>query len=1364
MTRSPIAPGHALPTEVTLSLLCGSPFLLSCLLSSLLLIAHPSHVAAQTAPGLSVEGFTLVDPVTNQDIKPLAEASAISLGELSGNRLNIRADVGDESLVESVHFHLVGPTPRQSTENVSVYALFGDRNGDYNNGQLAPGDYTVTATPYPRDDATGSAGTALTIAFRVVDPGDLVIEGFTLVDPTTDQDVGPLLEQGTIYLGDLGNGTLNIRADVDASAPIESVRFDLNGPNNKRTTENLPAYALFGNNGSDYNNGTLNPGPYTLTATAHAEDRATGGAGTPLTISFTVAMGSESQPEPNQPPEANFSATPPRGTAPLLVSFDGGASLDSDGDIVSHQWTFGDGASASGSSVSHTYNAAGSYTATLTVTDDAGDTDSTTQTIQVDTLPERLTLALIDAVNDRSLGTIADGDDFDPAALGLTRFTVEALDLPSNAESVVFELDGPVSKRQTENRTPYVLFGDNRGDYAGGNPEVGGYTLTAEAYSGRNGSGSVVAAETVTFSFTPAQGGTEPPSPGLDGIQWSTLTMANGYPPGPEDIIVVEHGDRLVLDAAMGHGQTQVKGILVYGEFWVEDAGVDLALQADWILLVDHGRLQVGERDQPFASKFTLTLTGEETDQFSLQSVIDADENYLSTGGGISGGMDMNMDPMHNHGHTPEHIEEMMGGRHTSFIMAMGEDAAISIHTDDAGKQSWALLDQTVNVGEDIIVLNKSTGWISGDRIVIASSVRDLNQAEAFTIVDTENDGKTVVLDRPVNFKHYGEIEEHSRNNGGRSWVLDMRAEVGLLSRDVIIQGDVEYDYSKSLADQEDQFGGHTMVMHGAGMYISGLELRYMGQAGELGSYPIHWHMIGDASGQYVEHSSSHHTFNKGMTIHGTQYARIENNIVYENIGQGYFLEDGTEIGNQFIDNLAINTRKPKTQAEATEGIDFSSPSNFWIENAENTFHGNRAAGSESKGFWFDLRGMNGLSNSRQYRDVFEQFASREGPSDFVGNVAHSIPDKAFGLNHAGFVRNYGFVGTDTKPQQVDEYWYVEDFTAYQSGVGIYVRGVGGDFSEVKLADNLTATRLRLNQRISDGLIVGRSGNNRDPNDRAIGGHQLYDGPAGVNNVHFAGFTGPKDAAIKESNAVHKATTHYANKVTFDDAMPISSWVDLGRARTESKALVDLDGSLTGTVGAVVVTDVNGNDRFYMSENSEFRDSWDAIIIRDDTALSSFRINNTSDNTHATVTRSDGEVLGRFAVSSNNEQHLFFSNNEYTYRLKLENAPDEFEIYISDLAYGSSILYQLEGISVDTCFFLDPRRDNTPIMQEASSMEDLTSAPETTVFRTNDSLFIKFVAEMKHCWPFPQPGMTKDNQLMGGVIVNVDSSQSCPSP
>lgn len=71
------------------------------------------------------------------------------------------------------------------------------------------------------------------------------------------------------------------------------------------------------------------------------------------------------------PPFARASATPASGTAPLQSVLLAVAS-DPDGEIAEYSWDLGDGTTATGERVNHTYTQPGSYTARLTVTDSDG--------------------------------------------------------------------------------------------------------------------------------------------------------------------------------------------------------------------------------------------------------------------------------------------------------------------------------------------------------------------------------------------------------------------------------------------------------------------------------------------------------------------------------------------------------------------------------------------------------------------------------------------------------------------------------------------------------------------------------------------------------------------------------------------------------------------------------------------------------------------------------------------------------------------------------------------------------------------------------------------------------------------------------
>jgi PKD repeat protein len=82
-----------------------------------------------------------------------------------------------------------------------------------------------------------------------------------------------------------------------------------------------------------------------------------------------------SPPQSNQPPQVSINASATSGGAPLAVNFTSSAS-DPDGTIASYSWTFGNGNTSSQPNPANTYQATGTYTARLTVTDNQGATAS----------------------------------------------------------------------------------------------------------------------------------------------------------------------------------------------------------------------------------------------------------------------------------------------------------------------------------------------------------------------------------------------------------------------------------------------------------------------------------------------------------------------------------------------------------------------------------------------------------------------------------------------------------------------------------------------------------------------------------------------------------------------------------------------------------------------------------------------------------------------------------------------------------------------------------------------------------------------------------------------------------------------------
>jgi G8 domain len=234
-------------------------------------------------------------------------------------------------------------------------------------------------------------------------------------------------------------------------------------------------------------------------------------------------------------------------------------------------------------------------------------------------------------------------------------------------------------------------------------------------------------------------------------------------------------------------------------------------------------------------------------------------------------------------------------------IMLMG--GTLSLHGNR--KDSWTKLVKTAAAGSNTIEVLNAGDWKKGDVIVVASTDFDPHQAERRTIASVS--GKVITLDQKLEYMHYGQV----------TFGVDERGEVGMLSRNIRIQASADADQSFS--------GGHVMAMAGSTMQVSGVEFFRMGQHENLARYPIHWHLVGDTQGQYIENSAIHDTYSRCVTVHGTNNVRVENNVAYNNVGHCYFLEDGVEHGNQYIGNLGMLTKcHPTRPCNPTNAINGS--------------------------------------------------------------------------------------------------------------------------------------------------------------------------------------------------------------------------------------------------------------------------------------------------------------------------------------------------------------------------------------------------------------------------------------------------------
>src|SRR5580765_1274384 len=444
-------------------------------------------------------------------------------------------------------------------------------------------------------------------------------------------------------------------------------------------------------------------------------------------------------------------------------------------------------------------------------------------------------------------------------------------------------------------------------------------------------------------------------------------------------------------------------------------------------------------------------------------------------------------------------------------IMIVG--GTLNLHGDR--KHTWTKLAQTAAAGSNSIQVLDASGWRAGDDLVLASTDFDPRQAERRTISAIK--GNVITLDKKLDYMHFGKI----------TFDVDERGEVGLLTRNIRIQAS---------ADAEQSFqGGHVMAMGASKMFVEGVEFRRMGQNLTLARYPIHWHLVGDAKGQYIRNAAIHDTFNRCVTVHGTNFLRVENNVTYNTVGHCFFLEDGIEHGNQFVHNLAIQVKchtskdcaptnlaangenrgsnslnRATYRADSMSGKDTLLPSDntvtaYWITNPDNVFIDNVAAGSDENGFWWSLpEHPQGKFEGTEISKA--TWPRRTRMAEFRGNVAHSNFDGFMLDRNINLEGVFGLAGpshiakenpADENSKSVES--LVVDVTAYKNrNGGVWGRGELHVFRNLKAADNAigftnstgsfgadTFTSL-----VVDSLFVGETdniGNPVTPEEKAYG-------------------------------------------------------------------------------------------------------------------------------------------------------------------------------------------------------------------------------------------------------------------------------------
>ena len=442
-----------------------------------------------------------------------------------------------------------------------------------------------------------------------------------------------------------------------------------------------------------------------------------------------------------------------------------------------------------------------------------------------------------------------------------------------------------------------------------------------------------------------------------------------------------------------------------------------------------------------------------------------------------------------------------------------------TVHGIPTGTPSWLHLydafSSTPNTdlaAIDTLVVQNSVKykWAPGAELLITSHTQEWNQHQVKTIqsiTDSPSQPGYVEIKLDSFIPLPTTLKESSK----------YAVEVALLSRNIVFEGGPDSDYTR---------GGQLVVFHTpfVAQILEGVEIKNFGQQGYLGRYPIHFHFSGDVTGTSVTKNTIRQSNQRCIVVHGTDNMLIQENVAFDTKGHCFLLEDGIEMGNQFIKNLGALTGPPQKVIPnmGSNGQESDKKaSTFWITNPSNIFIGNVAAGSSDSGFWFELK-LRG-DRAHWYDKDFDPRTFKL--ITFKDNVAHS--NDKIGLR---------FYPSGYRPSEIA---LVEGFKAYRNTRGVFlhlsknirfVRGLfadNGSGLEIDRADNIDILHSKfvgVSQSFKDlmkrqqgvrnvcrqGHVIGLE-HHTWKNDPSIDGSFMI-------NLRFTGFT---DTGCNNAYAIH---------------------------------------------------------------------------------------------------------------------------------------------------------------------------------------------------------------------------------------------------
>ncbi|XP_063436803.1 uncharacterized protein LOC134718239 [Mytilus trossulus] len=670
------------------------------------------------------------------------------------------------------------------------------------------------------------------------------------------------------------------------------------------------------------------------------------------------------------------------------------------------------------------------------------------------------------------------------------------------------------------------------------------------------------------------------------------------------------------------------------------------------------------------------------------------------------------------------------------------------------------------------------------DKILFTSTDFDMEQAEVGSVVTCNTcSQKQVRADFVPKFVHWSKLE----NN------VDMRGEVALLTRNIKVRGETQLSCPASngnCADfSYDTFGGHVKVLrYFKNVHVEGVELENMGQATSLGNYPLHFHMCHDTDDEnypnppYLRKNSIHHSFARCITVHGSHGVTVQDNVCYDHLCHGIFLEDGGEKRTVIDGNLVAVTRKCKLIH--SDG----NPASYWITNPKTIIRNNVAAGSEGMGFWIIFPDIpTGPSESLGFM-AFDE-ARHTKITEMSNNAAHSNDHGLFIDNRIKKIGNELKVeGTNgyyprtmpldpKNPLAEDDPVYIDYQTCWKNRENTWIRGgliFVRWYSSADSGKGLTFARSSdQEQFIEKSVFMGETDNIGEPTEvwsstlnRLLGyprslvipwddkypiqGFIFYDGPVYAESIWFDKFTPTTNytsgaLSFLRNNRFSSSSVSHVMDIKYGFVDPTGgNRVYDGDETVHGFNKLDGDKSATCRDQDGSVTNLTPNQqivkpgRFYTTASCQYRSTWKMAMCPHKYAKLDVNIDNGSldrGQTNAIMVRDDEPNSPETLADDQTAQFMAILGGTYSYTLHWSNnIPNIFWIYTDGVELNQFVRVGM-CMPPDATFNLyswSPLwRPKTSDWTEVSSITDLDA--DTVGDRyfwdsSNRMLFVKFIS------------------------------------